>query len=535
MIHTVKTWIRYALMLALCALAMVRALPAVADDASNPFTDVSPSDPAFQAIVRLHDAGYLQGYPDGYFHGKRPITRYEMAVLVDRVVAELEFQLDNPGGAMKVTQRSVADAKLLLDQYGSDIKDLKAKTAALDKTVTALQATADRTQIHLYAYLRAPGTYTESVNAVGPTGTPFKDNTPVTDGVSTYNQGTNARGTGVEVIRMIISGNIDKQSSYAMRLENKNYLGQVNVIGLDTVNPTPAAYQNQSLLRLNYAYLKYQFKNSPLYLVGGKFPASADLGLTFANDYFDGGYAGVNGKLNGFVGFGQQGGPDLGSTAPFAYVPTGTATSGSLPHTQFAIMSHWGYSVTPQLTVGANMLDLSALPQKIWSASANNFLAFNQPLASGSLAATYKASPTLTLAVEGLERFGKDPTTQSAWADRRAVWFQGLVGNSTAADGNTYGEVGFAGTGYNSVINANTGLNGTPFYTYYYTGQANDRRLTYGSLYHYVGNNLRLGVTYLNWGLNVPEPLVPSSSIPAGSTLQTNSNRALFLSTQVQF
>jgi len=28
---------------------------------------------------------------------------------------------------------------------------------------------------------------------------------------------------------------------------------------------------------------------------------------------------------------------------------------------------------------------------------------------------------------------------------------------------------------------------------------------------------------------------VPSSSIPAGSTLQTNSNRALFLSTQVQF
>ena len=85
------------------------------------------------------------------------------------------------------------------------------------------------------------------------------------------------------------------------------------------------------------------------------------------------------------------------------------------------------------------------------------------------------------------------------------------------------------------MINGNTGLNGTPFYTYYYTGQANDRRMTYGSVFHYVGNNLRVGLTYLNWGLNVPEPLVPSSSIPQGSSLQTNDNRALFLQTLVQF
>ena len=521
---------------AAAAPAAVAAAPAVAaGDASNPFTDVSPSDPAFQAIVRLHDAGYLQGYPDGYFHGKRSITRYEMAVLVDRVVSEMEFQLDNPAGAMKVTERSVADAKLLLDSYGAQIKDLQTKEASLEKTVSGMASTLDRAQVHLYAYVRAPGTYTETVNAFGPNGTPFKRSTSVSDGVSSYNEGTNARGTGLQVIRLSLTGNLDKQSSYVIRIENKNYYGQANVNGLDTVTPTTNSYNDQGLLRINYAYLKYNFKNSPLYVIGGKYGASGDLGLTFSNDYFNGAQLGASGRVNGFVGFGQQNGPDLGSTSPFAYVPTGTASTGATPHTQFAWMTHVGWTATPQLTLGANILDQSALPQKIWSTSKQNFLSFNQPLAAGSIAATYKFSKAATLAIEGLQRFGNDPTTNSAWQDRRALWVQGLLGNSTAADGNVYGELGYAGTGANSVINGNTGLNGTPFYTYYYTGQANDRRMTYGSLYRYVGNNLRVGLTYLNWGLNVPEPLVPSTSIPKGSYLGTNDNRALFLSTQVQF
>jgi hypothetical protein len=535
MIVTVKYWMRYALAILVCVLAIGRALPAAAADPNNPFADVSPSDPAYQAIVRLHDAGYLQGYPDGYFHGKRPITRYEMSILVDRVVSELEFQLDNPAGAMKVTQRSVADARLLLDTYGTQIKNLQTAQTALTQQVATLASTADRTQVHLYSYVRAPGTYTETVSAFNNKGVPFKNNTAVSDGVSTYNQGTNARGTGLEVIRLIMSGNVDKQTSYAIRLENKNYFGQANVNGFDNVTPTTNSYNDQGVLRLNYAYIKYNFKNSPLYTLVGKYSTSGDLGLTFSNDYFNGGQLGFNGRVNGFFGFGQQNGPDLGSNLPFGYVPTGLASTGSTPHTQFAWMGHAGWSATPKLTVGADVLNQSALPQKIWSTVKQNFLSFNQPLAAGSIAASYKFSPDASLAVEGLQRFGNDPTTHSAWVDSRAIWVQGLLGNSAAADGNSYAELGYAGTGYNSVINGNTGLNGTPFYTFYYTGQANDRRMTYGSIYHYVGNTVRVGVTYLDWGLNVPEPLVPGTGIPAGSYLSTNDNRALFFSTQLVF
>jgi hypothetical protein len=37
----------------------------------------------------------------------------------------------------------------------------------------------------------------------------------------------------------------------------------------------------------------------------------------------------------------------------------------------------------------------------------------------------------------------------------------------------------------------------------------------------------------VTWGLNVPEPIVPSKTISNGSYMATNDNRALFLNTQV--
>jgi hypothetical protein len=247
----------------------VGVVPALGDD--NPFRDVPPSDPAYQAVMRLYEAGYLKGYPNGYFDGKRPITRYEMAVLIDRVTTEMENELRAPASAGHVSPRDAADAKLLLDQYGTDIKDLKARETALETVTSSLAATLDRAQIHLYYYLRAPGTYTETVNAFQPNGTPIPASTAISDGVSNYVTGTNARGTGIQVLRLSFSGNFDKQTSYGIRLENKNFFGQANVNGFDNINPSINTYNDQGVLRINYAFVRYQFTSSPLYVVGGKY------------------------------------------------------------------------------------------------------------------------------------------------------------------------------------------------------------------------------------------------------------------------
>lgn len=61
------------------ALAALAALSGISAHAANPFSDVSTSDWAYQAVVDLSDQGIVEGYPDGTFKGEKNITRYEMA------------------------------------------------------------------------------------------------------------------------------------------------------------------------------------------------------------------------------------------------------------------------------------------------------------------------------------------------------------------------------------------------------------------------------------------------------------------------
>ncbi len=504
-----------------------RPSDAAADESANPFQDVKQSDWAYQAVVRLHDEGYLKGYPDEYFRGNRALTRYEMATMIDRVTSELEYELKNPGSALKVTERSLADARNLIDQYGGDIKDLKARLSKVFDTV-------DKMQIHGFYYVRAPGTYTESVMAYGPDGTPLPPSIAVSDGRQSYVTGTNGRGTGVQVLRMIFSGNIDKQSSYNIRLENKNYFGQTEVNGLNNTNFD--AYNKQGVLRINFAYIKHQLKNVPMYVEVGKYNVSADLGLSMGDNYYNGGLLGWNQKYwNGYVGFGQNGGPDLGTTALFGYVPTGGPQPGNPPNTVFNLLAHTNVKVTPQLRLGANYVEEQGYPQAVWSTRLQNFVSSTAAQAVGSLSAVYAPTHLLQFAVEGLTRFGKDPTTGSAWRDNKAVWAQALIGKSAPGEHTNYAELGFIGTGYNSTLPLESFVNGTPFYPYYYSTQTNDRHLLYAGLHHWLNPNLRLGLVYLNWGLNVPLPLAPNANVPRGSYMTQNDNRALFWNTQMSF
>ena len=55
--------------------------------AANPFSDVTPNDWAYQAVADLSEQGVVEGYPDGTFKGERNITRYELAQIIARMLA----------------------------------------------------------------------------------------------------------------------------------------------------------------------------------------------------------------------------------------------------------------------------------------------------------------------------------------------------------------------------------------------------------------------------------------------------------------
>ena len=55
--------------------------------AANPFSDVTPDSWAYQAVSQLAAAGIVNGYPDGTFKGQNDITRYEMAQMIAKAMA----------------------------------------------------------------------------------------------------------------------------------------------------------------------------------------------------------------------------------------------------------------------------------------------------------------------------------------------------------------------------------------------------------------------------------------------------------------
>src|SRR5271163_1547945 len=67
---------------------------------ATPFSDVPANHWAYEYIQSLAADGIIDGYPDGKFKGDRPLTRYEMAVVVARVIAKLQ-ENQGPAGASK--------------------------------------------------------------------------------------------------------------------------------------------------------------------------------------------------------------------------------------------------------------------------------------------------------------------------------------------------------------------------------------------------------------------------------------------------
>jgi hypothetical protein len=73
--------------LALAAVMVVAVAPAQVGRSAPP--DVPRDHWAFPAVDELFRLGLLRGYPDGQFRGNRPLTRYEMAGILNQANLDL--------------------------------------------------------------------------------------------------------------------------------------------------------------------------------------------------------------------------------------------------------------------------------------------------------------------------------------------------------------------------------------------------------------------------------------------------------------
>ena len=101
--------------------------------AANPFSDVTPDSWAYQAVSQLAAAGIVNGYPDGTFKGQNDITRYEMAQMVAKAMANQD----------RANAEQQAMINRLADEFSNELNNLGVRVAKLEDRVGNVKVTGD--------------------------------------------------------------------------------------------------------------------------------------------------------------------------------------------------------------------------------------------------------------------------------------------------------------------------------------------------------------------------------------------------------
>ncbi|KAF1082577.1 MAG: hypothetical protein GQF41_1298 [Candidatus Rifleibacterium amylolyticum] len=99
---------------------------------AEPFKDVPFSHWAYDAVNKLAAKGILQGYPDGTFKGKQTVTRYALAMVTAKMLANVEQMLETGVGSNLVTKADLQTLEKLTVEFADELALLGVKVTALE-------------------------------------------------------------------------------------------------------------------------------------------------------------------------------------------------------------------------------------------------------------------------------------------------------------------------------------------------------------------------------------------------------------------
>ena len=221
-------------------------LPAVthAQAASGPFADVPTDHWAYQSVDTLQKAGIVIGYPDGTYGGRRPMTRYEFAVAIARLLAQmnkpstpfdpsgLEAQIAGNKAAIDALTALVNGFKPELDRLGVDVAAADARLDALEARLGRDEGilgsvVKEQNRVNITGDLNFIGIADASRRRVGNTYLPFLDQNGIYQG-QTGNQDRLLQSSDVyEDILLHLRGKLSDTATANVDLDFGNYLSQV--------------------------------------------------------------------------------------------------------------------------------------------------------------------------------------------------------------------------------------------------------------------------------------------------------------------
>jgi len=142
------------------SIAALLVLAVVSPAFSQPFADVPTDHWAFDAIAELAAKGLVEGYPDGTFKGDRAMTRYEMAMVVARMLARVEaIKIPPPPPPVKipppeVTRADIQTLQRLINEFRAELAALGVRVTAVEEELAAVRARLDNTKVTGFAFFR---------------------------------------------------------------------------------------------------------------------------------------------------------------------------------------------------------------------------------------------------------------------------------------------------------------------------------------------------------------------------------------------
>jgi len=109
--------------------------------AANPFSDVPRTHWAYESIQKAVDAGILQGY-EGKFHGDKLVNRYQMAVIVKKILDTVGSKGGTGGAGMKADD--IKNLEQLTIEFADELALLNTKVSTLEDSFVQLRGEVDK-------------------------------------------------------------------------------------------------------------------------------------------------------------------------------------------------------------------------------------------------------------------------------------------------------------------------------------------------------------------------------------------------------
>ena len=230
-----------------------------AEAQAAPFLDTPTNHWAYESVQDLAKKGIVIGYPDGTFGGKRPMTRYEFAVALDRALRTVADMVaaQQPGAAPApagtpapgaVTQDDLNKLQALIDKFRPELDTIETDLKTAQDNIDALRAdvldakaiavkaqdTADNSygvgskrKFQISGYVQARYSYVPSGQG---SQLRFQQGTPSAAGAynGNYAQSGNQDSFEVRRARLKFTGQVTPNTRYGLQLDMSGAVSTTN-------------------------------------------------------------------------------------------------------------------------------------------------------------------------------------------------------------------------------------------------------------------------------------------------------------------